>query len=174
MSAEETTVGKYVVRLSDEERSHLLGLLHKGKHPARKLMRARVLLKADVSENGEAWTDSQIATSLEISTNTVARIRRQLVEDGFEAVLTTKHSPNSTNTKIFDGESEAKLIALACSAPPKGRARWTLRLLEEKAVELEIVNCVSDNTIGRCLKKTFSNLIYRNNGLSRQIAMPLL
>jgi hypothetical protein len=174
MSAEETTVGKYVVRLSDEERSHLLGLIHKGKHPARKLMRARVLLRADVSESGEAWTDSQIATSLDISTNTVARIRRQLVEEGFEAVLTAKRSPNSSNTKIFDGESEAKLIALACSAPPKGRAKWTLRLLEEKAVELEIVDCVSDNTIGRCLKKTFSNLICRNNGLFRQIAMPLL
>jgi Homeodomain-like domain len=99
---------------------------------------------------------------LDISTNTVARIRRQLVEEGFEAVLTAKRSPNSSNTKIFDGESEAKLIALACSAPPKGRAKWTLRLLEEKAVELEIVDCVSDNTIGRCLKNLPSGLTRGN------------
>jgi hypothetical protein len=81
------------------------------------------------------------------------------VEEGFEAVLTRKHSPASARPRIFDGAAEAKLIALACSKPPKGRARWTLQLLEEKVVELNIVERASDNTIGRTLKKTCSNLI---------------
>jgi Homeodomain-like domain len=80
-----------------------------------------------------------------------------LVEDGFDSVLTRKHSPNSARKRIFDGVAEAKLIALACSEPPKGRAKWTLRLLEDKVVERNIVDRVSDNTIGRTLKKTFSN-----------------
>jgi hypothetical protein len=85
------------------------------------------------------------------------RTRQLLVEEGFEAVLRRKQSPNSARRRIFDGASEAKLIALACSEPPKGRAKWTLRLLEDKVVELNIVARASDNTIGRTLKKTFSN-----------------
>jgi hypothetical protein len=94
----------------------------------------------------------------------VARARQQLVEEGFEAVLVRKHSPASARTRIFDGAAEAKLIALACSEPPKGRKRWTLQLLEEQVVELKIVDRASDNTIGRTLKKTSLSLICKSNG----------
>ncbi|MGA9816189.1 MAG: IS630 family transposase [Pseudolabrys sp.] len=148
-------VKKYVVKLSAEERERLNALIQSGKHPARKLTRARILLKADAGEAGEGWSDSQIAAALDTGLVTVARVRQQLVEEGFEAVLTPKRSPASARPRIFDGAGEAKLTALACSEPPKGRARWTLRLLEYKVVELNIVGRVSDNTIGRTLKKTF-------------------
>ncbi|HEU0082992.1 MAG TPA: IS630 family transposase [Bradyrhizobium sp.] len=144
---------RYVVKLSDGERERLDTLIHVGKHPARQLMKARILLKADASEGGEGWSDSRIARALNTSVATVSRTRQQLVEEGFEAVLTRKHSAASARPRIFDGAAEAKLIALACSKPPKGRARWTLRLLEEAVVELNIVDRVSDNTIGRTLKK---------------------
>ena len=157
MTTKEIAVKKYVVKLSDEERERLRSMIHGGKHPAQRLMRARILSKADASAGGDAWSDSQIATALDASLATVARTRQQLVEEGFEAVLTRKHSPASARARIFDGAAEAKLIALTCSEPPKGRARWTLRLLEDKVVELNIVERVSDNTIGRTLKKTFSN-----------------
>jgi hypothetical protein len=115
------------------------------------------LLKADAGEAGEGWSDSQIAAALDTGLVTVARVRQQLVEEGFEAVLTPKRSPASARQRIFDGAAEAKLTALACSTPPKGRARWTLRLLEDKVVELNIVARVRDHTIGRTLKKTFLN-----------------
>jgi hypothetical protein len=146
-----------VVTLSAEERERLQTLIRSGKHPARRLMRARILLKADASEAGDAWSDSQIAEGLETNLATVARVRRQLVEEGVESVLTPKRSPNSARRRIFDGASEAKLIALACSTPPEGFARWTLQMLEDKVVELNIVARASDNTIGRTLKKTFSS-----------------
>ena len=159
MARKEITVKKYVVKLSDEEREKLHKLIHRGKHPAQQLLKARILLKTDASEAGEGLSDNQIATALDTSTDTVARTRQRLVEEGFEAALTRKHSPASARPRIFDGAAEAKLIALACSKPPKGRARWTLQLLEEKVVELNIVERASDNTIGRTLKKTRSNLI---------------
>lgn len=153
MTAKQITVKKYVVKLSDEERERLNTLIHTGKHRAGQLVKARILLKADTSDAGEGWSDSQIARALDTTVNTVARTRQQLVEEGFEAVLTRKHSPNSARPRIFDGAKEAKLIALACSQPPKGRARWTLKLLETAVVELDIVDRASDNTIGRTLKK---------------------
>jgi transposase len=159
VAAKEIAVKKYVVKLSAAEREQLDSLIRSGKHPARKLTRARILLKADVGEAGEGWSDSQIAAALGTGLTTVARIRQQLVEEGFESVLTPKRSPASARPRIFDGAAEAKLTALARSAPPKGRARWTLRLLEDKVVELNIVARVSDNTIGRTLKKTFLNPI---------------
>ena len=155
----EVTVKKYVVRLSKDERSALEDLISKGKHPAATILKARVLLKADVSDAGEGWSDSRIVKALDTSVATLARIRQRLVEDGLDAVLTRKHSPNSARRRVFDGAAEAKLIALACSEPPKGRSRWTLALLEDKVVELKIVERASDNTIGRVLKKTFSNHI---------------
>jgi len=155
----EASVKKYVVRLSAEERATLEALIAKGKHPAAQLLKARILLKADVSDGGDGWSDSRIVRALDTSPATVARTRQRLVEEGFDAVLTRKHSPNSARTRIFDGAAEAKLIALAWSAPPAGRARWTLGLLEEKVVELRIVARASDNTIGRTLKKTFSGRI---------------
>src|SRR3954468_13001190 len=154
VTAKQVAVKKYVVELSDAERERLSALIHVGKHPARLLTRARILLKADISRAGEGWSDSRIATALDTSTDTVARTRQQLVEEGFAAVLVRKHSPASARPRIFDGAAEAKLIALACSKPPTGRKRWTLQLLEEQVVELKIVDRASDNTIGRTLKKT--------------------
>jgi len=148
VSARQVAVKKYVVTLSTEEREQLEVLIRTGKHSARKLLRARILLKADASEAGEAWADSQTASGLDSSVMTVARVRQQLVD----GVLTPKRSPNSARQRIFDGASEAKLIALACSTPPEGYARWTLQMLEGKVVELNIVTRASDNTIGRTLK----------------------
>ena len=168
MTAKQPTVKKYIVELNAEERDRLNALIQKGKAPARQLLKARILLKADASAAGDAWSDSRIAEALETSLDTVARTRQQLVEGGVDAALIHKHSPNSARKRIFDGAAEAKLIALACSAPPKGRKRWTLALLETAVVELNIVDRASDNTIGRTLKKTRSNLIYRSNGSSRQ------
>ena len=172
MTAKQAAVKKYVVKLSDEERERLNTLIHKGKHRAGQLVKARILLKADASEAGEGWSDSQIAAALDTSVDTVARTRQQLVEEGFEAVLTRKHSPASARPRIFDGAAEAKLIALACSDPPKGRARWTLKLLEDAVVELNIVERASDNTIGRTLKKTLSSRTCRSNGSSRRTPTP--
>ena len=168
MTAKQPAVKKYIVKLSAAERERLEGLIQKGKAPARQLLKARILLKADTSETGDAWSDSQIAKALDTSTDTVARTRQQLVEGGLEAALTRKHSPHSARKRIFDGAAEAKLIALACSAPPKGRKRWTLTLLETAVVELNIVDRASDNTIGRTLKKTPSSPTCRSNGSSRQ------
>ncbi len=125
------------------------------------------MLKADVSEAGEGWSDSRIIEALETSVSMVYRVRRQLVEEGFEAVLSRKQRATPAVARIFDGEKEAKLIALACSRPPKGRAPWTPRLLENKVVELHIVDRASDSTIGRTLKKTFSSPIADSAGSSR-------
>jgi Homeodomain-like domain len=155
MVAREISVKKYVVRLSADEREQLEALIRKGKSPAQRLLKARILLKADVSQAGEGWSDSRIIKALETSPSMVYRVRKQLVEEGFEAVLSRKQRATPAVARIFDGEKEAKLIALACSKPPKGRARWTLRLLERKVVELHIVDRASDSTIGRALKKTF-------------------
>ena len=163
MSAKENTVKKYIVRLSAEERAHLEALIRTGKRSAQLMTKARILLKADASA-GDGWSDSQIAQALDTSIATIARTRRQLTEEGFEAVLRYKYNPNSARPRTFDGAAEAKLIALACSPAPAGYARWSLRLLEEKVVELNIVDKASDNTIGRTLKKTSSNRIASSNG----------
>lgn len=159
MAAKEIAVKKYVVKLSADERAQLSGLIHKGKRSARLLTKARILLKADVSEAGESCSDSAIAAALDTSVANILRTRRQLVEEGFESVLIRKYNPNSARPRIFDGAAEAKLIALTCGPAPAGHAKWSLRLLEEKVVELRIVERASDNTIGRTLKKTFSSRI---------------
>jgi hypothetical protein len=125
-------------------------------------------LKADVSGAGEGWSDSRIIKALETSPSMVYRVRKQLVEEGFEAVLSRKQRATPAVARIFDGEKEAKLIALACSKPPKGRVRWTLRLLENKVVELGIVDRASDSTIGRALKKTLSSPIADSSGSFRR------
>lgn len=156
------------MRLSAEERQQLEALIRKGKAPARRLLKARILLKADVSESGAGWSDSRIIAALDTSASMIYRVRKQLVEEGFEAVLSRKQRAMPAVPRIFDGEKEAKLIALACSKPPKGRARWTLRLLENKIVELGIVDHASDSTIGRTLKKTVSNPIAGSAGSSRR------
>ena len=134
------------------EREQLQALVRKGKGPARRLLKARILLKADVSEGGAGWSDSKIIAALDTSVSMLYRVRKQLVEEGFEAVLSRKQRSTPAVARIFDGEREAKLIALACSKP-KGRARWTLRLLENKVVELGIVDRASDSTNHRTLKK---------------------
>ena len=167
MAAKENSVKRYVVRLSGEERQQLETLIRKGKSPARRLLKARILLKADVSA-GEGWSDSRIIEALDASPSMVYRVRKQLVEEGLEAVLSRKQRVMPAVARIFDGEKEAKLIALACSKPPKGRARWTLRLLENKVVELGIVDRASDSTIGRTLKKTLSSPIAANTGSFRR------
>jgi hypothetical protein len=168
MAAKENSVKTYVVRLSGEERQQLETLIRKGKSPARRLLKARILLKADVSEASEGWSDSRIIEALDASPSMVYRVRKQLVEEGLEAVLSRKQRVMPAVARIFDGEKEAKLIALACSKPPKGRARWTLRLLENKVVELGIVDRASDSTIGRTLKKTLSSPIAANTGSFRR------
>ena len=164
MAAIEIAVKKYVVNLSADEREQLVDLIHKGKRSAQLLTKARILLKADVSQAGEGWNDSRIAQALDTSIAHILRTRRQLVEAGFEAVLTRKYNANSARPRIFDGAGQAKLIALACGPVPAGHAKWTLRLLEEKVVEMHIVERASDNTIGRTLKKTFSDRISSSNG----------
>ena len=164
MAGKAIAVKKYVVKLTEEERDRLNELIRKGKRSAQLLRKARILLKADVSDAGEGWSDSTIAAALDTSVATIERTRRQLVEEGFEAVLTRKYNPKSARPRIFDGAAEAKLIALTLSPAPDGFARWSLRLLEEKVVELHIVERASDNTIGRTLKKTVSNRICGSNG----------
>src|SRR5829696_9288763 len=129
------------------------------KHYWQKMLTVCIKLKADTSQDSEGWSDSRIAVALQTSVDTVSRTRQRLVEEGLEAALIRKHSPNSARRRIFDGADEARLIALACSKPPAGRARWTLQLLEEAVVELKIVERTSDNTIGRTLKKTLSSRI---------------
>ena len=131
MAVKEVAVKKYVVRLSADERAQLNDLIRKGKRSAQLLTKARILLKADVSEGGEGWSDSRIAEALDTSIANILRTRRQLVEEGFEAVLTRKYNQNSARPRIFDGAAEAKLVALACGPAPEGHAKWTLRLLEE-------------------------------------------
>src|SRR6201998_401745 len=168
MTFKDVAVKKYVVRLSSEEREYLDQLIRKGKSPALKLMKARILLKADVGEGGEGWSDNRIIEALGTSASMLYRVRKQLVEEGFEAVLSRNQRATPAVPKIFDGEKEAKLIALACSEPPKGRVRWTLRLLENKVVELGIVDRASDSTIGRALKKPLFSPIAASTGSSRR------
>jgi hypothetical protein len=164
MARKEIAVKKYVVRLSAEEREQLETLIRKGKGAAQRLLKARILLKADVSEEGPGWSDNKIIAALDTNASMVYRARKQLVEEGFAAVLSRKQRQTPAVSRIFDGEKEAKLTALACSNPPKGRTRWTLRLLENKVVELGIVERASDSTIGRTLKKTASNRIAGSAG----------
>src|SRR5271167_3219771 len=135
MAAREVAVKRYVVRLSAEERERLEALRTKGKIPPRRLTKALILLKADVSDAGEGWSDSEIIRALDTTKLMVYCVRKQLVEEGLDAVLSRKVREMPPVARIFDGEKEAKLIALACSQPPEGFARWSLRLLEEKVVE---------------------------------------
>jgi transposase len=147
---------KYVVMLTEAERAHLEQLIAAGTAPARKLAHARVLLKADKGPNGPGWVDAAIADAVEISQPTISRIRQQFVEAGLEAAL-NRRAPRRVYARKLDGEQEARLITLACSEPPAGHARWTLRLLADKLVERELVEAISHQTIHRVLKKTRSS-----------------
>ena len=145
---------KYPVILSKSERDDLKRLIASGKAPARKLTHARILLKADEGPEGDAWVDEKIAEAVESSQPTVARIRRQYFEEGLDAAL-NRRPPKREYHRKLDGKQEARLVALACSEPPEGQARWSLRLLADKMVELEIVEeDISYQTVRRTLKKT--------------------
>ena len=146
---------KYVVRLSPEERGQLETLVRRGRAHARKLLYARILLKADV-DGPDRWTDERIAQALEISTATVARERRRYCEDGFEVALMPK-KPGRPRRRVLDGRAEAHLIVLSCSEPPEGRERWSMRLLANRMVELGHVETISYETVRRTLKKTASS-----------------
>ena len=159
---------RYVVELSTDERKRLEELIRKGKSPAKKQLKARILLRTDESPLGPKWNDPQISEALGTYPIMCARVRQQFAQGGMDAVLNRKQRVTPPVPHIFDGEKEARLIALACSQPPEGRAKWTLRLLETKVVELNIVDHASDNTIGRVLKKMSSSLISRSNGSSRR------
>jgi len=148
---------KYIVTLAQEERTMLQAMLSKGKAAARKLMHARILLKADASSDGSGWHDDPIADSLEIGRATVERVRKQFVQEGLEAALVSRR-PRRQYRRKLDGDSEARLIALACSQAPEGRSRWTLKLLANRMVQLEYVDQLSDQTVRRTLKKTSLSL----------------
>ncbi len=146
----------YRVVLTAEQRAELRGLIGTGAAPARMLTRARILLKANQGEGGPAWTDAAIAGSVEVHPATVARVRRAFVEDGLAAALDRK-SPDRTYPRVLDGAAEAHLVALACGAPPAGRERWTLRLLADALVRLEVVEAVSHEAVRRTVKQTNSS-----------------
>jgi transposase len=148
---------KYVVRLELEEWQQLTDLVSKGRGAAAVLRRARVLLKADVGQHGPGWTDQKIVEAVDVSQSTVYRVRQAFVEEGLEAALYRK-KPTGRQYRKLDGRQEAHLIAVACSAPPRGRNRWTLKLLADKLVQLEIVESIGTETVRRTLKKTTLSL----------------
>jgi transposase len=147
---------KYVVRLHPEERVQLLALVSTGRAAAAKLLHARILLKADVAAATRRWTDAEIAEALDTSAATVHRVRQAWVEQGLAAALARKR-PTGRQYRKLDGVQEAQLITVACSTPPEGRGRWTLKLLAEKLVELDIVDTISAECVRTTLKKTRSN-----------------
>ena len=148
---------RYKVTLTDEGRQDLQALIASGRAAARKPTHARILLKADASAGGPAWIDQRIVEALEVGVATVERVRRRFVEEGPEAALSRKPRQRPRRQPKLDGRAEARLIALACSAPPDGRKQWTLRPLAGRLVELEIVEAISDETVRRVLKKTRSS-----------------
>ena len=148
---------KYLVTLTAEERDRLTALVSAGKRSALTLSRARLLLKADQADGGPAWDDARIADALDCGLRTVERIRRRFVEQGLEPALGRKPQDRPSRPRKLDGAAEARLIALACSAPPEGRKEWTMRLLADQLVELDVVDGVSDETVRRVLKKTRSS-----------------
>ena len=152
---------KYIVALTSEERQTLKKLISTGKAAAYKINRARILLKADINQDVGGWADQVISEALDISVATIERVRKQLVEEGFEAVLNYKQRKRN-KPRSLDGKKEAHLIAIireagasnACSEAPEGKARWTLRLLSDRMVELGYVEQISHETIRQTLKKT--------------------
>lgn len=145
---------KYRVTLTAEEREQLRQLLARGKADVRKLKHAQILFKADEAEASPGGSDTRIAEALDVGLASVERVRRRFIEEGFEAALSPYRGPNRVYTTKLDGEQEAHLIALACSQPPDGRARWTLRLLAERMVELKYIETLSYESVRQTLKKT--------------------
>ena len=144
---------KYIVTLTKEERRMLQDMLSRGKAAARKLLHARILLKADATRGSPGWNDETIAEGLEVGRATVERVRKEFVEEGLEAAL-ERRKPRRQYRRTLDGDGEAHLLALACQKPPEGRGRWTLRLLADRMVQLQYVDQVSYQTVRRTLKKT--------------------
>lgn len=145
---------KFIVRLTAEEREHLLGLINTGQRAASVLLRARVLLKADAS--GPNWGDGEIAEAFDVSLSTIHRVRQAFVEEGLASALERK-KPTGRQYRKLDGAQEARLIAVACGKPPAGRACWTLQLLADNLVELEVVDSISTECVRKTLKKTTSS-----------------
>jgi transposase len=147
---------KYLVTLTGEERRSLHELTTAGKASVFRQTHARILLKADQADGGPAWSDERIAQALDVGLATIARLRQRFVEQGLEAAL-SRRPHQAHRPRKLDGRAEARLIALACSSPPQGRREWTMRLLADRLVELEVVESVSDETVRRVLKKTNSS-----------------
>ena len=143
---------KYIVRLSEEERNLLWDIVKKLKGTSQKVRRANILLKADI--DGPGWLDAKIAEALSCRIQTVENVRRRLVTEGLDAVLNRKQRETPPRPKILDGKQEAEIIALRLGKPPTGFANWTLRLMAEQIVELEIADSISYETVRRTLKKT--------------------
>ena len=154
---------KYVVRLSVEERGELQAMVDEGRHSKSVRQRARVLLKADEGEAGPGWVDERVAEFAEVSLSTVHRVRQRLVTEGFETAVFRKPSTDRLYRKL-DGVGEARLIAEACNHPPEGRARWTMKLLAERLVVLEVVESISAETVRKTLKKTRSGRTCGSSG----------
>lgn len=154
---------KFVVRLTEEERSELQAMVDEGRGAKSVRQRARVLLKADESEAGSAWTDERAAEFAEVSVRTAERVRKRFVEDGFDAAVYRKPSTDRLYRKL-DGAGEARLIAEACSQAPEGRSRWTLKLLAERLVALELVESIDPETVRKTLKKTTFSLTSASSG----------
>ena len=148
---------KYLVTLTPEEREQLTDLLSAGKRSALTLTRARILLKADQADGGPAWPDERIAEALDCGLRTIERVRQRFVERGLEGALGRKPQDRPGRLRKLDGRAEARLIALACSEPPDGRATWTMQLLADKLVELAVVQAIDPATVWRTLKKTRSS-----------------
>lgn len=147
---------KYIVKLTEDERQQLLALVNHGKRAAHKIRRAWILLQADAGGAGPAWPDEKIQEAYGVGLVTIYRVRQTFVEEGFDAVLNRRRSLRHRRRRL-DGEQEAHLIALACSKPPAGRKRWTVRLLARKFVEMECCDHVSPETVRQTLKKTNSS-----------------
>jgi transposase len=143
----------FVVRLTETERAELDALVRKGKASALAITRARILLKADQGKDGEAQTDARVAEAVSVAAKTVFNVRRRWVEEGLEAALRRKKQDCPSRSRRLDGKAEAKLVAACCGPAPQGRARWTLRMLADKLVELEIVSSISPETVRGTLKK---------------------
>ena len=156
---------QYVVELTSEERSQLQQIVAKGNTTGYRIKYAHILLKADQGKDGPGWSDPKIAEAFECNLSTVYRLRKRLVENGFDAVLQHGNTGKRKQRKL-DGKAEAYLIALACSAPPKGRKHWSMRLLAERLVALEQIDIdsVSHETVRQVLKKTNSNLGSKSDG----------
>ena len=150
---------KYHVTLEGSERAELEQLLSRGKADVRRLNHARILLKSDESERGPGWCDEEIAEAFDVSVSTVERVRHRFVEEGLESALSPYRTPRRTYIRKLDGDQEAKLIASACSTPPEGQSRWSLRMLADKMVELEYVDEICHETVRQTLKKTSSSRI---------------